>query len=67
MIGWLRKEKGLYVEVYKNGECCYGLSATVNTEHDGEIDAYIEPSDNYEQLELAAINAALNYLEKGKR
>lgn len=65
MIGWLRKEKGLFVEPYLNGECSYSFSPIVSTKEDGEI-IRCEAEDSPEEATLAAIDAALDYLIKNK-
>lgn len=66
MIGWLRKEKGLFVEPYLNGECCYSFSPIVSTKEDGEI-IHLEAEDDPDKATLAAIDAALEYLINNKK
>ena len=66
MIGWLRKEKKLFVEPYLNGECCYSFSPIVSTKEDGEI-IHLEAEDDPDKATLAAIDAALEYLERLKQ
>lgn len=66
MIGWLRKEKGLFVEPYLNGECCYSFSPIVSTKEDGEI-IHLEAEDDPDKATLVAIDAALDYLTNNKK
>ena len=65
MMGWLRKEKGLFVEPYLNGECCYSFSPIVSTKEDGEI-IHLEAEDDPDKATLVAIDAALEYLTNKK-
>ena len=65
MIGWLRKEKGLFCEPYLNGECRYSFSPIISTLEDGEI-IRCEAEDSPEEATLAAIDAALEYLTNKK-
>lgn len=61
MCEWLRREKGLFIEPYLNGECCYSFSPIISTKGDGEI-IRLKAEDGYKEAILAAIDAALEYL-----
>lgn len=65
MIGWLRKEKGLFVESYLNGKYYYSFSPIVSTKEDGEI-IHLEAQDDPDKATLTAIDAALDYLTNNK-
>ena len=66
MTGWLRKEKGLFVELYLNCECCYSFYPIVSTKEDGEI-IQLEAEDDPDMATIVAIDAALEYLTNNKK
>ena len=66
MMGWLRKEKGLFVETYLNCECCYSFSPIVSIKEDGEI-IQLEAEDDPDMATIVAIDAALEYLTNNKK
>lgn len=61
MCEWLRREKGLFIEPYLNGECAYSFSPVVCTIADGEI-IHLKAENSYKEALLYSIDAALDYL-----